>query len=47
MMLPPVEEKTLTEVEESTYRVTQHNWYHDKLIKLKHCQQTLVMKRFT
>lgn len=30
MMLPPVDEKKLTEEEESTYRVTQHNWYNAK-----------------
>lgn len=47
MTLPPVDEKTFTEEEESTYRVTQHNWYNTKLIKLqRHCQQNVVMKRF-
>ena len=45
-MLPPVDEKTLTEEEESTYRVTQHNWYNAELIKLRHCQQNVVMKSF-
>jgi len=31
MMLPPVDEKTFTEEKESTYKVTQHNWYYDEL----------------
>ena len=34
MMLPPVDEKTFTEEEESTYKVTQQNWYYEKSIKL-------------
>ena len=45
-MLPPVDEKTFTEEDESTYRVIQHNWYNAEFIKLRHCQQNVLMKPF-
>lgn len=47
MMLRPVDEKTFTEEEESTCRVTQHNWDYDKLLKLKYYHQNKAHKRFT
>jgi len=46
MMLRPDDEKTFTEEEESTYRVTQHNWDYDKLLTLTHCQQKSAHERF-
>ena len=46
MMLRPVDEKMFTEEEESTCRVTQHNWDYDKLLTLKHSQQKNSHERF-